>query len=267
MSTMLEDPQRAHKELSTIHANSEGAVWGSKMTHATLALPAHIRPGEDGDALREALARADNAVSLVDSVGLATRLSGAMRTLAIPSTQLALFVGFLRHCGVLPKEQDYSEDQERLQKCAFIAQRAFGLDLAYEWRLHTYGAFSSFLAADYAELAVKGLQADFGEIAALDEVPGYRELAGSQDVMPFPTTRFEAGRFVSLVSGRPIEWLRLASAVVHEKGSFPDGLLLERVSGILADYDRGLGRQVMRDLEASRPPAWGACAPEGGRGP
>jgi len=79
-----------------------------------------------------------------------------------------------------------------------------------------------------------------------------------------PEARFEAGRFASLVSGKPVRWLSLASTIVHEKGSCPDGGLLDHASRINADYDKRLGRRVMADLESSRPPAW-AAPPAGGQ--
>ena len=211
------------------------------------------------------LARADNVVSLVDSVGLATRLSGAMRAIMVPHARLALFVGFLRHCGVLPKEQEYTlAEQETLQKCAFIA-RDFGLDLGYEWHLHEYGTFSSFLAADHVELVEGDMRIDFGELVALESVPGYLELAGSQDAMPVLAAAFEADRFVPLVRGRGRAWLSVASTTVHERGSCPDAALPARVARINADCDEKTARRVMEDIASSRPPAWGMlavpCAP------
>jgi len=219
-----------------------------------------------GEPAQSALDRAEGTASLVNGTELLTRGLRIMRTFTVPHRQLALFMGLLRHCEVLPRGQGYSlEEQETLQKCAFIA-RAFGLEMGYEWYLNEYGTYSPFLAADHLELVEGNMQVDFGALVGLDEVPGYREILEKvREDGIFPAERFEAGRFISLVMGKDkgMEWLSVASTIVHERGSCPDDELLGRVSRINADYNEGLGRRVMADLERSRPPAWAGLPPGG----
>lgn len=264
----LKDSHKTNETMCELRKSLERAMHVSASTGARLPVLQDERLGrEDEAATRSALEHVEGVVSLVNSAELLVRVSRITHAFTVPHRELALFVGLLRYCGVLPKKQEYSlDEQEILQKCAFIA-RAFGLDMGYEWHLNEYGTFSPFLAADHVELVDCGAQVDFGAFVGLNEVPGYRELMeGIEDGAPVPETRFEAGRFILLVSGKSVEWLSLASTMVHERGSCPDGELLERVSRINADYDKGLARKVMEDLESSRPPAWDAPAREAGRG-
>jgi len=259
---VLENPQKAHEALSALRQKSESTVRSAVAGHARLPVLTDSRLGRtEGAAARRAIARADGTASLVNGIGLLVRLSRLLHTLTIPHTNLALFVGFLRYCDVLPKEQEHSlREVETLHKCAFIA-RAFGLDLGYEWHLHEYGAFSSFLAADHAELVDGKMQVDFGEIVELQAVPGYLELVEEmQDDAPRLTVDFEADRFISLVRGRDRAWLSVASSIIHERGSCPDDMLPAYVARINADCDEKMARRVMVDIESSRPPAWEAPA-------
>lgn len=256
---VLESPQKALEALLGPLREPGPVVRDEAAAHARLtATDVRIGRGEGAAALR-AIDRADRTVSLVNGIGLLTRLSRTMHTLAIPHTELALFMGLLRYCGVLPKEQEYTlVEQEVLHKCAFIA-RAFGLDLGYEWHLHEYGTFSSFLAADHVELIEGRMQVDIGAIVDLAAAPGFPKLAeDAQDGAPLLSADFEIGRFISLVSGRDIEWLSVASTIVYEKGSCPDELLPAYVSRINADCDERMARRVMGEIRSSRPPAWGA---------
>lgn len=267
----LGDTQEARKALSALLREYESMARSAMAGHALPPAPVGDRlDGREEAVARLALDRASGTVSLVNSVGLLMRLLRILHTLAIPHTDLAMFVGLLRHCGVLPKEQSHSlEEQEKLHKCAFIA-RAFGLDLGYEWHLHEYGAFSSFLAADHVELVDGKMKVDIGEIVDLMAAPELAELVElveeAQGSVPLPTAGFEVDRFISLVSGKDRAWLSVASAVVHEKGSCPDDSLPARVARITADCDEKTARRVMADLESSRPPAWGAPPAEAGRG-
>lgn len=265
---VLESPQSAHRELHVLRQESEPAAHTAEAARARLRVPAGAHTGKSEEAAKRlAVERADGTISLVNGIGLLMRLSRTMHTLTIPHLQLAFFAGFLRYCGVLPKEQAYTlEEQEILHKCAFIA-RAFGLDLGYEWHLHEYGTSSSFLAADHVELVDGKMQVDFGEIVALEAVPGYLELAEDmRDGMPLLSAPFEADRFISLVLGRDRAWLSVASAIVHEKGSCPDESLPARVACINSDCDEKTARRVMGEIESSRPPAWEAGSAGAGRG-
>lgn len=146
---------------------------------------------------------------------------------------LADFVGFLQRNGMLPIALRYThEQQERLQKCAFIAQVAFGLGLGYNYHLHAYGTFSTILAIDFSEIA-RG------------EAP-----AGAARVPP----SFDAKGFVSLVSGRAIDWLSVASAVIHET-HYPHvrGSHRSRMARVTAPYGRLLVWRVTAALAKSMP--------------
>lgn len=112
------------------------------------------------------------------------------------SVGLGAFVRLLQGHNVLPARLECRFGQyERLQECAFVAQEGFGLDLGYTYCLHAYGTFSTSLAIDFSGIARKGMPA-----------------GGT----PVPAS-FDAERLISLVSGRSIEWLAVASAVVHEE--------------------------------------------------
>lgn len=264
----LKDLRGAHSTPYLLHLGQEQMARLPATPRSTLREFAGGSPGmgDDAAASRSAVDRADRVVSFVDAACLVMRLSRTLHALTVPHGQLALFVGFLRYCNVLPHAQEYSlEEQEIVQKCAFIAQRAFGLDLNYEWYLNEYGTYSPSLAADHVGLVDGRMQVDFGAFVGLDEAPGYRRLMEEIPARVIvPETRFEAGRLATLVSGKSIRWLSLASTIVHEKGSCPDGELLDLASRINADYDKRLGRRVMADLESSRPPAWEA-PPAGGQ--
>lgn len=160
----------------------------------------------------------------------ALRLSRLVSSFSAQQVTLAIFAEFLRAHGVLPRVPEYSlAQQDAVQKCAFIAQRAFGLNLDYRYHLHEYGTFSSLLAADYYDLVKSGARS--GEA--------------------FGPLRPDAKRFLSLVSGKDAKWLRLASTMVHEMGSCPDASLLGRVAGISADYDERLARDVLESLRSA----------------
>ena len=279
MSTVQEDMQKAREALSGLgprlgdRQKARGAI-AEILQSLELAMPApepararppsiqEGRPGREGaKASRLALEHVERALSLMDSTELLVRVSKITRALTVPHGELALFVGLLRHCGILPKEQEYSlEEGGTLQKCAFIA-RAFGLDMGYEWYLNEYGTYSPFLDADHVELVDGGLQVDFGVFVGLDEVPGYGELMERiKDDAPVQETQFDAGGFISLVSGKGLKWLSVASTIVHERGSCPDDELPARVARISADCDEKTARRVMEDIASGRPPAWGVPA-------
>lgn len=146
---------------------------------------------------------------------------------------LEAFVGLLQGHKVLPQALGYVFDQhERVQNCAFIAQRMFGLNLGYEYHHHAYGTFSPRLAIDFSEIAREGRPTD-----------------GT-----FIPPAFDTKRFVSLVSGRSIAWLSAASAVLHEtrppKGRGP---ALLRALGVARTHNRLLVYGAIRALARCAP--------------
>ncbi len=155
--------------------------------------------------------------------------------------RLEAFVGFLQDHGILPPALGRSFDQqERLQKCAFIAQTMFRLNLGYRYHLHAYGTFSPLLAIDFSEIAREGRTADGALIPAA----------------------FDAKRFVSLVSGRSAEWLAAASAVLHGARSPRPGPALLRALRVAGAHNRLLAYRAARALDRFAPDIPGPC-PEG----
>ena len=144
--------------------------------------------------------------------------------------RLETFVGFLQEHGILPQATRFSfEQQARLQKCAFIAQIGFGLDLGYDYHMHEYGTFSSFLGADFVRIIRK-------------------KAVMSGAYIPLS---FKAKRFLETVSGRKIDWLCVATVAIHEMRSCDPSTLQSHVEGIAIHYDRRLIRQVLKDIEAA----------------
>ncbi|MDD9808374.1 MAG: hypothetical protein OXU25_00885 [Thaumarchaeota archaeon] len=234
MSTALEEPRDAHKTYYLLRES----VANLDLRHGLSARVADKTPGEGQpdtnrpDTLK--LAALAQFVSLHVDMSEIFRLARAITPPSMPRVRLAPFVEFLRANGILPKAQEYSfEQQDILQKCAFIAQEGFGLNLGYSYHLHEYGTFSSSLAVDYHGLVDAGVR------------PGEA----------FMQRQFDEGGFVSLVAGKGTRWLSLASTMVHEMGSCEGDSLLDQVEGICADYDDGLAREALAALESTLP-AW-----------
>lgn len=147
--------------------------------------------------------------------------------------RLETFVGFLQDHGILPASLEYSFDQqERLQKCAFIAQTMFRLNLGYKYYLHAYGTFSMPLAMDFSRI-VKKRTPTSGIF-----IPG----------------AFQAKKFVSLVSDRDPDWLAAASAVLYETRSpHTSGSNLSRLFRVTGAYNKLLVYRVIAALNKSAP--------------
>ena len=235
MSQILEEPRRVHK-----------ACHGLRSRLAEL----ERQPRAPFHAKMEANLRGQHPIAEAGLVTTASitapisvihyemseifRLARMISSFSMPRVRLAIFAEFLRANGILPKAQEYSfEQQDILQKCAFIAQEGFGLNLGYSYHLHEYGTFSSSLAADYHGLVDAGVR------------PGEA----------FMQRQFDEGGFVSLVAGKGTRWLSLASTMVHEMGSCEGDSLLDQVEDICADYDDGLAREALAALESTLP-AW-----------
>lgn len=202
---------------------STKAFRGSNAGHATLP-----DPGRAGRATGDAggLPQVNLDAATME------RLFSLVSTLQTSRVMLETFVGFLQDHGILPNAPRFSFDQQaRLQKCAFIAQRGFGLDLGYDYHMHEHGAFSSFVGADFVRIVRGGIATDGA-------------------LMP---PSFQAKRFVDAVSGRKIDWLCVATAAIHEMRSCGADALQSRVEGIAVHYDRRLIRRVLDDLEAALP--------------
>lgn len=146
---------------------------------------------------------------------------------------LEALAGILQGHGVLSESLDYSADEGILQKCAFIAQEGFGLNLGYRYHLHAYGTFSSLMAADFARLARRTARAR---------------------ASPMPA-QFREKEFLSLVSKKGLDWLCVASIVVHERESYGPGALRRHVERMSASHNRGLVGGVMREIDGALGPA------------
>jgi len=226
-------PQKAHEaryRLKACMKSLDLRIEGDART-VVEAPPRHRAKGTLPHALP--LGASTQTLSLHSEMSEAFRLARLVSSLSTRRVRLAAFVGFLRANGVLPKFQEYAEQEDTLQKCAFIAQEGFGLGLGYEYHLTEYGTFSSFLAADY-----------HGLVEA-------RAHSGGLFMQP----QFAKKALVSLVSGKGERWLALASTMVHELGLCEEGHMLGHAEGICAYYEKRLARRVMADLKSALPPA------------
>jgi len=150
-----------------------------------------------------------------------------------PRVGLEAFAGFLQDRGVLPERLEYAACEGILQKCAYIAQAGFGLNLGYRYHLHAYGTFAPFVAADFSRLAKRTPRA-----AAAPMPPQFREK-----------------EFLAIVAGRGIDWLCVASIVIHERGLYGNADLRRHVERISASHNRGLVREAIREIDATIGPA------------
>lgn len=203
-----------------------------------LSIKAFKEPSAERAAVQEqsragsaTVASATNAVDLSQvNLDAATmeRFFSLVSPVQASRVKLEAFVGFLQDHGILPHALRFSFDQQaRLQKCAFIAQVGFGLDLGYDYHVHEYGAFSSFVGADFVQIVRRG--------AATRGAP-----------MPAP---FQAKRFVEAVAGREIGWLCVATVAIHEMRSCGKAALQSRVEATAVHYGRRLIRRVLDDMQ------------------
>jgi len=182
------------------------------------------RSAPASSAAAEARLRVAMAMTLLSLAAAAARPA--------PRVGLETFAAFLQGHGILSERLDYSADEGYLQKCAYIAQEGFGLNLGYDYHLHAYGTFSSFIAADFSRLAKS------------------KARAGGP---PMPR-QFRAEEFLALVSKRGIDWLCVASAVVHERGSCGPAALGPHIERMSASHNRGLVRGAIDAVGAALGP-------------
>ena len=140
--------------------------------------------------------------------------------------KLGAFVDFLCLNKIFDDVPKYSFDEQgRLQKYAFLAQCAFSLHLGYEYHVNEYGAFSSLLAAHHYILTTQNTH-------------------GNASSIPWS---FDADRFVSLVLGRNLKWLRLATVIIHTMQTHEGDSLRDRVCNI-TDYDTKFVQKTIADI-------------------
>jgi len=154
-------------------------------------------------------------------------------SLDTPRVGLEAFAGFLQDHGVLSERLAYAADEGILQKCAYIAQCGFGLNLGYRYHLHAYGTFAPFVAADFSRLVKRTPRA----VAA-----------------PMPQ-QFREKEFLAIVSGKGIGWLCVATIVIHERGMCGHADLRRHVERISASHNRRMVREAVREIDAILGPA------------
>ena len=238
MSTTLELPHKVNRALSGMGMASKAAA--KLFTLAALDAPAErpggpARPDPDtapGWAKTAQVSRADEEARLLVAMAKTFLSLAKAARLPAPLVDLEAFAAFLQAHGILSESLDYSADEGILQKCAFIAQEGFGLNLGYDYHIHAYGTFSSFIMADFAAIAKRKARA-----------------SGS----PMPP-QFREGEFLALVSKRDIDWLCVASMVVHERASYGPGELGRHVERMSASHNRGLVKGVIGEVDAALGP-------------
>lgn len=241
MSQALERPHGVNRTLSEMGAASDAAA--QLLALRALAAPDGLaRPGPAAGP-GQARTAPVSAAAMEDRLllGLAKTLLSLAVGVGLPAPRVGLeaFAAFLQAHGILSEKLDYSADEAHLQKCAYIAQEGFGLNLGYDYHIHAYGTFSSFIAADFAELT-----------------NGTARAGGN----PMPP-QFRAKEFLALVSKRDIDWLCVASSVVHERGSCEPGALRARVERMSASHNRRLVRGAMAEVDAALGQPRAAAAP------
>jgi len=70
-------------------------------------------------------------------------------------------------------------------------------------------------------------------------------------------TRFREEAFLSLVSEKGLDWLCVASIVVHERASYEPGALRRHVERMSASPNRGLVRGAIREIDEALGPVRG----------
>ena len=142
--------------------------------------------------------------------------------------KLGAFVDFLYLNKIFDDVPKYLFDEQVwIQKYAFLAQCAFGLHLGYEYHVNEYGAFSSLLAAHHYSLTIQNTHDNASSI-------------------PWS---FDADRFVSLVLGRNLKWLRLATVIIHTMQTHEGDSLRDRVCNI-TDYDTKFVKKTIADISS-----------------
>ena len=237
MSTTLEIPHRANRALSDMGT-------ASKATARLFTLGALVTPGERLPGAEPGRAKTASVSSTAAEASLLLGLAATLLSLAEDTGHrarrvgLEAFAGLLQSHGMLSESLDYSADEGILQKCAFIAQEGFGLNLGYRYHLHPYGTFSPLLAGEFSRLAKRAPRPARG---------------------PMPA-RFREEEFLELVSGKGMDWLCVASMVVHERASCEPGDLGGRVERVSAAHNRRLVGEAVREIGAALGLARGARA-------
>lgn len=126
--------------------------------------------------------------------------------------------------GALDTPTEDLKVQNRLQKCAYIAQQ-MGANVDYEFGFMRDGAFSTELAVDVYQRNMAGVGAD-----------------------PFAAVRGRLAGFLGLVSGHTTEWLQLATFAVRPAAARPSRAeFADRVAWSGSGYDR---RRAVRVFDA-----------------
>lgn len=225
----LESPDQVNGTLSRVDSASERIAQMARLAYMHDGMPANLT------GLRAPTDLLGSGPLDSDVVGEARILLSVASSLLPRRVGLEAFAGLLQAHGVLSGRLSYAAHEGTLQKCAFIAQEGFGLNLGYEYHLHAYGTFSSLIAADFARLA-RGV----ARAGASPMPPGFREK-----------------EFLSLVSGKGLDWLCVASIVVHERGLCGPGALRRHVERMSASHNRGLVKGAIREIDAALGPARG----------
>jgi len=227
MSAAAGSQIREHRTLSIMASASASLarLWGGGALSVAPG-PAAVEPGREPAA---------PALRVAKEAGLLLDMASSLLPRRVG---LEAFAGLLQAHGMLSKSLDYSADEGILQKCAFIAQEGFGLNLGYRYHLHPYGTFSPLLAGEFSRLAKRAPRPARG---------------------PMPE-RFREEEFIKLVSGKGMDWLCVASMVVHERASCGPGDLGGHVERMSAGHNRRLVGEAVREIGAALGPARGARA-------
>ncbi|MCY4251867.1 MAG: hypothetical protein OXD41_01005 [Thaumarchaeota archaeon] len=131
--------------------------------------------------------------------------------------------------GVLGGPLEDMEAQNRLQKCAYVAQQ-MGAGVDYEFGFMCSGAFSADLAVDI-----------------------YQRDAAHGGADPFAAMPGRLAGFLGLVRGRSTEWLQLATFAVRPAADPPSRAgFVRRVAWRGSGYDRRRAAEVFDAVAALR---------------
>lgn len=131
--------------------------------------------------------------------------------------------------GVLGGPLEDMEAQNRLQKCAYVAQQ-MGANVDYEFGFMRSGAFSADLAVDI-----------------------YQRDAAHHGADPFANIPDMLGGLLGLVRGHSKEWLQLATFAVRPTAAPPSKAeFVERVAWRGSGYDRRRAARVFDAVAALR---------------
>jgi uncharacterized protein YwgA len=135
--------------------------------------------------------------------------------------------------NVLEDNEKSFVNRLKIQKYTYLA-KYYGLDLGYSHSMYKRGPYSPSLAITYYDLAKNPKSY---EIEAKKSLP----------------KSFDATDFLSLVKGKDVAWLEIATTILDQKERFNNETeLVKHVELIKCDYKLSFIKSVLKDLKSKK---------------